>query len=141
MFARKLVRPGGAATLEDTHNEVRAVAKLCVLGANPNVVAVLRHGRLVNSSSYHLDMELCDYNLETYMNGKWMSMSGLDRLTQGGKIVTDIANGLAFIHGNNEIHPDIKPRNSTLLHAKLAEWSHVFFSGRFMEDCRFRTHS
>lgn len=99
--------------MDDIHNEVRAVAKLCVLGANPNVVAVLRHGRLVNSPSYHLDMELCDHNLETYMKGEWMSISGLDRLTRGGKIVTDIANGLAFIHENKEIHRDIKPRNST----------------------------
>ena len=97
--------------MADIENEVRAVAKLCIPGAHRNVVAVLRHGKLVDSPSYYLDMELCDYNLENHMKGGWKYMSILKKWAAVVKITSDLANGIAFIHDHKEIHRDLKPRN------------------------------
>jgi len=74
-------------------------------------------------------MELCDFNLETYILQdrkpdvacKVPHFSCFDvltphqRLAQLLTIMRDIANGVAFIHRNNEVHRDLKPRNGASL--------------------------
>jgi serine/threonine protein kinase len=74
---------------------------------------------------YHfLDMELCDLTLGTYLHRDWdpnvaakvpyfaMDLPATMRMTQILGIMEDTIKGVVFIHTNNEIHRDIKPRNS-----------------------------
>src|SRR5271154_4477845 len=112
LIARKLIRASGNEVL----NEIRAAEKLCGPGANRNIVPLFHHGRLANSHYYFLDMELCDLNLEDYIQRKWPSMvkeqielfvnvDQLDSKSRQGQfwgIMRDIANGVAYIHSNGE---------------------------------------
>jgi serine/threonine protein kinase len=116
---------------EDVRNETRAVIKLCQPGSNSNIVSVLRHGRLVNSPYFFLDMELCDLNLETYIQRKWTEalrhnvpqFSNVDilesrlKLAQVWNLMKDIANGIAYVHQHQEIHRDLKPRNGKIFYS------------------------
>ena len=104
---------------------MRAIKKLCKPGANHNIVFAFEWGKLSNSPYYYIDMELCDFNLETYILRKWeppMSLkvphfTNFDLLKPDQKlgqiltIMKDIANGVAFIHLQQETHRDLKPRN------------------------------
>src|SRR5271170_4392011 len=123
LFARKLIRPFSDLTQEDIDNEVKAVTKLCSKGENRNIVAVLKHGRLENSTYYFLDMELCDLNLETFIYSE--SFPGFEkefgydsrssketRYQTMWPIMLDIVHGLQFIHHHDQVHRDLKPRNS-----------------------------
>jgi serine/threonine protein kinase len=86
------------------------------------VVSVFRHG-LLSTSYYFLDMELCELNLEDYIERKWTSLiirkvsyftndqPSRMRASQIWDIMQDISSGVAFIHSNKEIHRDLKPRN------------------------------
>ena len=68
-------------------------------------------------------MELCDFNLETYIASAWTSTVGQDltttaevfdpwqRLEQVWAIMADITNGIMYIHSHNEVHRDLKPKN------------------------------
>ena len=56
---------------EEMNSEIRAVVKLCTPGGHKNIIAVLRHGKLPNSHYYFFDMELCEFNLEQYINLLW----------------------------------------------------------------------
>ena len=88
------------------------------------MVEVLGFGELSSSSHYYIDMELCDMNLETFIQRKWTPKMELllpyitadsgprVRTVQIWNIMEDTSNGLAYIHGLNEIHRDLKPRNS-----------------------------
>lgn len=108
---------------------MRAVVKLCNPGAHRNIVAVLRYGKLPRSYFYFLDMELCDLNLEAYIQQKWtpnvrgkvphlVVMDDLpekDSLSQVADIMHDLVAGVAFIHSHKEIHRDLKPQNGMVL--------------------------
>jgi serine/threonine protein kinase len=69
-------------------------------------------------------MELCDLNLQTYINRKWTSTMEMLmpyftirdvppklKLAQIWSIMEDIASGLDFIHSQGEVHRDLKPSN------------------------------
>jgi len=86
-------------------NEQRAVVKLC-RDSHKNLVSVLSVGRFADSSHYFIDMELCDRNLEDYIQ-----TSKVDIVRIWG-IMSDISEGAAFIHSQSEVHRDLKPRNS-----------------------------
>lgn len=90
-----------------------------------NVVSVLKWGSLNHSPYIFLDMELCDLNLEDYIQRKWPpgieelipSFAIVDTLAPPLRIIPiweimrDICSGVAYIHDRGEIHRDLKPRN------------------------------
>ena len=108
---------------EYVEREVKAIQKLCSGPAtHPNIVQVMNHGLLWNSPYYYIDMELCDMNLEDYLQQKPPSSTaavlpccikggGLDALIQTWSIMSQIASGVVYIHRENQIHRDIKPGN------------------------------
>lgn len=128
IFARKLIRPFATLTKEDVQNEARAITKLCIQG-HRNIVRVYRHKHLKGSGYYAIDMEFCDLTLADYISGDRESVAKTEQLVASDGFITrtenvlrwhdlvrimqDIANGLEFIHSNNEIHRDLKPNNSS----------------------------
>jgi serine/threonine protein kinase len=122
VFARKVIRIFGDISVEYVQNELRAIDKLREPG-HRNVVDVLKHGELLYMSLYFIDMELCDMNLETFIHGESSGTidadslyspihpSSLLKVEQIRGIVTDITDGLAYIHGHGEVHRDLKPAN------------------------------
>ena len=94
-------------TEDAIQNEHRAVVKLC-RDSNKHLVAVYSLGKFTDSSQYFIDMELCDMNLEQYIQ---TSPVEIDRIWE---IMKDISDGVTFIHNHNEVHRDLKPRNGTL---------------------------
>jgi len=66
-------------------------------------------GKFADSSHYFIDMEFCDKNLEEYIHET--SNFEIDRIWS---IMKDISDGVSFIHSHDEVHRDLKPRNSTL---------------------------
>src|SRR5271169_5762753 len=108
---------------EDVQNEIRAVEKLCKPGTHKNIVTVLRHGPLDNSPFYYFDMELCDFNLETFSESLWKPATWEEMLTSTEKpfdidsrmktiwsMMSQIASGVLFIHLQQEVRRDLKPR-------------------------------
>ena len=91
-------------------NELRAVEKVC-RGMNPHVLEVYNYGPLIGTPFYFIDMELCDMNLEEYI---YQDNSSTMPATDIWRIMKDITDGVAFVHGNNEVHRDLKPTNSDL---------------------------
>jgi len=110
--------------LRDIQNELRAVDKLCKLGAHANIVSVFRRGKFSASDYYYLDMELCDLDLGKYLKrDQWTEpmlekfpffsgeLSPDMRMSQEWEIMDNITSGVVFIHTNQAIHRDLKPRN------------------------------
>lgn len=101
-------------------NEVRAIETLCD-GSHENIITVFRHGRLkTRHAIYFIDMEWCDTSLEDYMSGNKYIPGLLDWSKAGirGKIhylldgiMTNVLNGLIYIHDRNEVHRDLTPAN------------------------------
>ena len=59
--------------MDDVANKTRAIAKLWKERPHRNIVSVVPHGKFVNSPSYFLDMELCDYNLEYFIKNEMIA--------------------------------------------------------------------
>jgi serine/threonine protein kinase len=99
--------------VSSVRNEIRAITKLCD-GNHINIIKVLRCGEYQDSSYAYIDMELCSLNLEEYLKSKWIlyPVDGVPDEAGIWNIMTQIANGLAFIHSKKEIHRDLKPSNS-----------------------------
>jgi serine/threonine protein kinase len=119
-IARKLLRPFGVITQEDIENEARAITKLCGQEQHNNIVEVFQHGKLPNSPYYFIDMELCDMNLDMYIESIDRPITGNAKAFLSPDLVAtviidifrDITRGVVFIHNHHEIHRDLKPRNS-----------------------------
>lgn len=85
------------------------------------MIEVFRHGRLRdNSLFYYIDMELCDCNLEEYIQSK----KDVPRLLSWTKAIEhgvspffvcdfmrQMISGLKFIHDRDEVHRDFNPQN------------------------------
>jgi serine/threonine protein kinase len=75
-------------------------------------------------------MDLCEYNLESYISQLWQAISVKTNLEHNNEvafneetekkdarmklvwgIMTQIANAVAYIHGQAMIHRDLKPSN------------------------------
>jgi hypothetical protein len=54
------MHPIGDITKEHINNEIQVAVKLCKPDGHKNIVAVLRLGKLPNSSFYYIDMVRCD---------------------------------------------------------------------------------
>lgn len=78
-----------------------------------NIVSIFYCGA-ISSSYYFIDMELCDINLECYIERQRneaiekelsylaaISSFGMDQIWD---IMQDITNGMAFIHSEKEVH-------------------------------------
>ena len=102
--------------MHDIWNETRAIEKLCKQ-SHKNIITVFQTGHLRNSPFYFFDMELCSYDLEVYIYHLWRpeSYEGANsRMDIVWDIMVQIANGVSFIHSKNEVHRDLKPRNSII---------------------------
>lgn len=97
---------------ETIQNEVRAINKLCKPGGNRNIVAVLRQGEVRFAAFHYIDMELCDQNLEQYIYQDRTGSGEHFTMLEVWTVMVQIANGVAFIHEQGEVHRDLKPRNS-----------------------------
>ena len=98
-------------------NELRAIRKLWT-GVNINIVKVIALGEMSNSPFYFIDIELCDLTLEQY-NKAIMAAALVQQeppRVQEARIwdiMKQVTNGLVFIHSNDEVHRDLKPRNGS----------------------------
>lgn len=111
--------------MQDIQNETRAVMKLSLPGME-NIVTIMKLGMLENVACFFFDMELCDVDLETFILGKVSPAIGeqivsaayvdpklpSSRLKIIWKIMSDTCSGVKFIHDHQEVHRDLKPRNS-----------------------------
>jgi serine/threonine protein kinase len=83
----------------------------------------MSHGWLSGSPYYFIDMELCDFNLDTYIYGPipidilsiyMFGHGGAESIknpAQVSKILEDVAHGLDYIHSHDYVHRDLKPSN------------------------------
>lgn len=82
------------------------------------LVVVLRHGLLATVPYYFFDME--KFGHIPWKPAAWEEMlttysGGIDvnsRMKQVWAIMSHVASGLHYIHMHQEIHRDLKPRNS-----------------------------
>jgi len=118
----------GCFSREDIEREARAISNLCN-GAHANLVTIYRHG-WINKTYYYIDMELFDKNLDCYIIGdpgdpvvrcpkhpRYLFDERFPvwwRTTENMRVMLQIASGVAFIHKNNYIHRDLKPKNSIM---------------------------
>lgn len=109
------------ANRKAVEDEAKAVTLLCTQG-HPNIIEVLDHGQL-SFVNYFIDMELCDTSLADLLKREkrkdgmedwylqWPIENVQDRFFFILALMQELANGLYFIHGHDQVHRDIKPEN------------------------------
>lgn len=140
---------------DDIEREISAINALRDAD-HRNLVHVLRHGWLDACQwKYFIDMELCQINLKWYIYEAedWVQLacprgnSATDeamwwRSSEALRIMSQLADGLQYIHKLNQVHRDLKPANS--MHPKVMSLSKcsssLFQSKSMLEDNRFWFH-
>ena len=88
---------------------------------NENIVRVWRIGRIPGLQFYYVDMEFCDFSLGDYVDSSEKYIFRLpNNFTQDFQrrcldILTQITNGLAFLHSLDVMHLNLKPSNGLFL--------------------------
>jgi serine/threonine protein kinase len=159
-FARKVFRVQGSIKKEDVDHEARVMSTLHEGGGHQHIVGILSHGWFKNPSGwYFLDMELCDLNLEQYIEYHWKSESSFDIsqlpsidsifVTETGPNLPEwfhnvwtiglhLALGLEYMHAKKIVHRDLKPSNGTFpQHITAAYRSTLLLQKQGLENCRF----
>ena len=133
-------------TPADIQNEAQAAMKLSRCG-HKNIVSVLKCGHLSNSPYFFLDMIVCDLNLEDYILRGWPagiaeSMTSIApglSIVQMRAIMLDICSGVAFMHRQQYVHRDLKPRNG--IFPKVLISSALFSPGCRLEGRRLWSYN
>lgn len=113
---RKIVRIDSDEQRNVANNELRAIRLLCD-GRNDHIIRVFNtETHFAGNLEYAIiDMDLCDWNLDQYIQGMWtfglLHTSQELRDAQLWNIVRQISKGLAYIHSRNQVHRDMKPPN------------------------------
>ena len=101
---------------------IKEVKSMKDLGSefHKNVIQYIADGEILSDSIYFIDMELCDINLDEYMNGT-QNISGIHGLPAWNKedpdlflivaIVQQLLSGLDFMHKKQMVHRDLDPKN------------------------------
>lgn len=116
---------------------VQRIHKMWIDGRHANLIRVYRHGPIQGSvyGDYAIDMELCDYNLEIYLNKEQDLLT-----TQIFFIMSHLTEGIRFLHEQAIVYGRLKPKNGNLL--SLNDNSNissiVFNERKSMENCRIR---
>jgi serine/threonine protein kinase len=115
-FARKIIRLDD----EGIENEIRTMKQLCTTG-HENIVQVYQQDVLRLTTFYFIDMELCDINLDEYLQGRRDLHSLFEwKIAEGHgpfltyTILQEILAGLIFIHDSEDAHMNLHPRNGNL---------------------------
>lgn len=122
-------------------NEARVNRKLRSLGGHENIVEVLRQGEVRDCGMFYVDMELCDGNLEHFIEESYANDRSID-LRNVWNIAMEIVSGVVFIHKHGEVHRDLKPRNSmAFLTAPETDVTSTLLSSKEpVENRRLRTN-
>ena|SRR5436190_16653490 len=116
---------------------VQQIHKMWIDGRHQNLIRVYRHGPIQGSpyTDYAIDMELCNYNLEHYLN-KEQELS----VSEIYFIMKHLTEGIKFLHEGEIVYGRLKPKNGILfLGTHYSNVSSIIFvEGKFMENCRIR---
>jgi len=118
---------------KEIENEVRVIESILRDHTNPNIIAILGHGKIECPGllGCFIDMELCNQTLDNYIHKGRLSeadlgtrqsndvvpvyatknSSPLTKLRNIWVIMGQVANGLEFMHARKQVHRDLKPRN------------------------------
>ena len=109
--------------------EAETMRRLNLNGGHDNIVKFLRHGWFPDQSYFYIDLQLCDFNLEEHIrnDSAWASAVPTSDVTKSKfslkdgqtsrkfdeimDIIQQLARGVKFLHSQNAIHRDLKPRN------------------------------
>jgi serine/threonine protein kinase len=117
VFARKILRSLDTSAAMEV--EVRETKRMAENG-DENVIKILQLGLLPNSPYQFVDMEQCDFSLESYVSSPEThpfqlstSFPNEGYQSQIWDIIMQITRGVAHLHHNNAIHLNLKPRNGS----------------------------
>lgn len=108
------------------------ITKLSEYGeTHKHIVEAFRMGDMADKTHFYIDMELCGTNLHQYIKEARSptqttyprfvrDVSPAMNAEQVWNIMRQIASGVAFIHSLDEVHRDLKPKNSLPPHKVLA---------------------
>lgn len=90
---------------------VQRIHGMWIDGRHANLIRVYRHGPIQGSvyTDYAIDMELCDYNLETYLN-KEQDLPAYQIYI----IMSHLTQGIKFLHDEGIVYGRLKPKNGNL---------------------------